>query len=50
MVTFTLPYELRSLAWRNQTAVYNILFTCAAWFKKGSFWVTKTIEDLPSFL
>jgi hypothetical protein len=21
-----------------------------AWFKKGSFWVTKTIEDLPSFL
>jgi len=26
MVTFTLPYELRSLAWHNQTAVYNILF------------------------
>jgi len=21
-----------------------------AWFKKGSFWVTKTIEELPSFL
>jgi len=21
-----------------------------AWFKKGSFWVTTTIEDLPSFL
>ena len=30
MVTFTLPYELRSLAWHNQTAVYNILFACAA--------------------
>jgi hypothetical protein len=30
MVTFTLPYELRSLAWQNQTAVYNILFACAA--------------------
>jgi len=30
MVTFTLPYELRSLAWRNQAAVYNILFDCAA--------------------
>ena len=30
MVTFTLPYELRSLAWHNQTAVYNILFDCAA--------------------
>ena len=30
MVTFTLPYELRSLAWRKQTVVYNILFDCAA--------------------
>ena len=29
MVTFTLPYELRDLAWRNQTVVYNILFECA---------------------
>jgi hypothetical protein len=29
MVTFTLPYELRSLAWHNQAAVYNILFDCA---------------------
>ncbi len=26
MVTFTLPYELRALAWRHQTAVYNLLF------------------------
>jgi hypothetical protein len=30
MVTFTLPYELRSMTWHNQTAVYNILFDCAA--------------------
>ena len=30
MVTFTIPYELRSLAWHNQAAVYNILFECAA--------------------
>ena len=30
MATFTLPYELRSLAWSNQTLVYNLLFTCAA--------------------
>jgi hypothetical protein len=30
MVTFTLPYELRHLARCNQTAVYNILFDCAA--------------------
>lgn len=29
MVTFTLPYELRHLAWHHQTAIYNILFTTA---------------------
>jgi len=29
MVTFTLPYELRALAWHNPTSVYNILFECA---------------------
>lgn len=30
MVTFTLPYELRVLAWSNQSLVYNLLFACAA--------------------
>lgn len=29
LVTFTLPFELRSLAWRHQSIVYNILFDCA---------------------
>jgi len=29
MVTFTLPRELRSLAWRNQTLLYNTLFAVA---------------------
>jgi hypothetical protein len=29
MVTFTLPYELRAVAWRNQARVYNALFACA---------------------
>ena len=28
MVTFTLPYELRQLAWHHQTAIYNMLFAC----------------------
>ena len=28
MVTFTLPYELRSLAYCNQRSVYSIFFTC----------------------
>ncbi|MBT8332005.1 MAG: IS91 family transposase [Deltaproteobacteria bacterium] len=28
MATFTLPYELRLLAWNNQTIVYNLLFAC----------------------
>ncbi len=30
MVTFTLPYELRFLAWNNQAIVYNLLFSCAS--------------------
>ncbi len=30
MVTFTLPCELRSLAWNHQKTVYSILFSCAA--------------------
>ena len=29
MVTFTLPYELRSLAWHHQKTIYSILFQCA---------------------
>ncbi len=29
MVTFTLPFELRALAWRHQTTLYNLLFTTA---------------------
>lgn len=30
MATFTLPYELRFLAWDNQTLMYNLLFACAS--------------------
>lgn len=30
MVTFTLPYELRTLTWRNQRQVFSILFTCVS--------------------
>jgi len=30
MATFTLPYELKFLAWDNQTLVYNLLFTCTS--------------------
>jgi len=29
MVTFTLPYELRALAWHHQARIYGILFQCA---------------------
>jgi len=35
MVTFTLPYELRSLTWHHQKEVYSILFTCASSILKG---------------
>jgi len=30
MATFTLPYELRFLAWDNQTIVYDLLFACVS--------------------
>lgn len=30
MITFTLPYELRGLVWRNQRKVYSIFFDCVA--------------------
>ena len=30
MATFTLPYELRSLAWDHQSLVYHLLFACAS--------------------
>ena len=30
MATFTLPYELRPLAWQHQKIVYNALFVCAS--------------------
>jgi hypothetical protein len=30
MATFTLPYELRFLAWDNQTLVYNLMFAYAS--------------------
>ncbi|QTF93718.1 transposase [Halomonas sp. BM-2019] len=29
MATFTLPAQLRALAWRHQTVVYGLLFDCA---------------------
>jgi len=43
MVTFTLPRELRALAWRQQSRVYNLLFDTA----------TRTLKDFgrnPRFL
>ncbi len=30
LATFTLPYELRSLAWRHQRIAFSILFLCVA--------------------
>ena len=30
LATFTLPYELRFLAWDHQVLVYNLLFACAS--------------------
>jgi hypothetical protein len=35
MVTFTLPYQLRTLVWQNQKALYTLFFAC----------VTSTLKD-----
>lgn len=35
LATFTLPNELRFLAWNHQTLVYNLLFACASSTLKG---------------
>ncbi len=35
MVTFTLPYELRTLAFQHQKIVYSILFACVSGTLKG---------------
>jgi len=35
MVTFTLPYQLRTLAWQNQKTLYKLFFNC----------VTSTLKD-----
>ena len=45
MVTFTLPYELRSLTWYHQKEVYNILFNCASGTLKDLS-VTKTKQPI----
>jgi len=30
MVTFTLPYQLRTLVWQNQKTLYSLFFRCVA--------------------
>jgi len=35
MVTFTIPYQLRTLLWQNQKVLYNVFFDC----------VTSTLKD-----
>jgi hypothetical protein len=37
MITFTLPKELRSLAWQHQKVMYQLLFQCA--------WDTLSVKD-----
>jgi thiol:disulfide interchange protein DsbD len=55
LVVFPVILMLWKKHWQGAgvlTTVYGILLWVgfSAWFKKGSFWVTRTIEDLPSFL
>jgi hypothetical protein len=48
MVTFTLPYELRSLVWHHQKDVYSILFGILFKFR-GRQYLIKPIEPTHKF-
>ena len=46
MMTFTLPAQLRSLAWQNQRLVYNLMFKCV-WDTLKIFSLNDTKSRLP---
>lgn len=47
MITFTLPKELRSLAWQHQKAIYNLMFQCC-WETLHTFSQTdKQLKGMP---
>jgi len=47
MITFTLPAELRPLAWQHQKAVYNLMFQCS-WETLQTFSSTdKQLKGIP---
>lgn len=50
MITFTLPRELRPLAWQHQRTVYNLLFQCA-WETLQTFSLTdKQLKGMPGVI
>jgi hypothetical protein len=50
MITFTLPRELRALAWQHQKQVYALLFECA-WQTLESFSLTdKQLKGTPGVI
>jgi hypothetical protein len=50
MITFTLPRELRALAWRHQKQVYALLFDCA-WQTLQSFSLKdKQLKGIPGVI
>jgi len=41
LITFTLPAQLRDLAWKNQTTIYSLIFACVQdLLKTAPAWIT----------
>lgn len=50
LITFTLPRQLRALAWQNQRVIYNLMFKCT-WDTLNSFSQTdKNLQGTPGVI
>jgi hypothetical protein len=49
LITFTLPYQLRLLAWQNQKIVYSLMFLCVQELLKSFTLNDKQLQGVAGF-
>lgn len=49
LITFTLPYQLRDLAWRNQMLIYTLFFACVQYVLKTFTQNDKKLNGMAGF-
>lgn len=49
LLTFTLPEQLREIAWQNQKAIYSLMFACVQDLLKTFTRNDKTLQGTPGF-